>query len=117
MGRARSAGHQGLGRPGSDRVDLLDRREAVRHPAKHSTVTELEPGRVFGWDSKGALGTVHHRFTVAAADSGTTLTKSAEFLDRSFLAKMTSWKISRGLPAGLQADVEKIKGRLESRSG
>ena len=83
---------------------------------EHSTVTELEPGRVFGWDSKGALGTVHHRFTVAAAEGGTNLTKSAEFLDRSFLAKMTGWKISRDLPAGLRADVEKIKARLESPS-
>jgi hypothetical protein len=83
---------------------------------EHSMVTELEPGRVFGWDSKGALGTVHHRFAVAAADGGTTLTKSAEFLDRSFLAKVTSWRISRGLPAGLQADVEKIKALLESPS-
>lgn len=83
---------------------------------EHSTVTELEPGRVFGWDSKGALGTVHHRFTVAASDGGTTLTKSAEFLDPSFLAKMTNWRISRALPAGLQADVEKIKAHLESPS-
>jgi len=83
---------------------------------EHSTVTELEPGRVFGWDSKGALGTVHHRFTVAAADGGTTLTKSAEFLDRSFLAKVTSWKISRDVPAGLESDVKKIRARLESPS-
>ena len=83
---------------------------------EHSTVTELEPGGVFGWDSKGALGTVHHRFTMAAADGGTTLTKSAEFLDRSFLAKVTSWKISRDVPAGLEADVEKIRARLESPS-
>jgi hypothetical protein len=59
---------------------------------------------------------VHHRFTVAAADSATSIAKSAEFLDRSFLAKMTSWKISRNLPVGLQADVEKIKARLESPS-
>jgi len=83
---------------------------------EHSTVTELEPGRVFGWDSKGALGTVQYRFMMAAADGGTNLTKSAEFLERSFLAKMTGWKISRDLPAGLQADVEKIKARLESPS-
>ena len=83
---------------------------------EHSTVTELEPGRVFGWNSKGALGTVHHRFTMAAADGGTTLTKSAEFLDRSFLAKVTSWKISRDVPAGLESDVKKIRARLESPS-
>ena len=83
---------------------------------EHSTVTELEPGRVFGWDSRGALGTVHHRFTMNAADGGTTLTKSAEFLDRSFLAKVTSWKISRDVPAGLESDVKKIRARLESPS-
>ena len=83
---------------------------------EHSTVTELQPGRVFGWDSKGALDTVHHRFTMNATDGGTTLTKSAEFLDRSFLAKATSWKISRDIPAGLESDVEKIRARLESPS-
>jgi hypothetical protein len=55
-------------------------------------------------------------FTVAAADGGTTLTKSAEFLDRSFLAKVTGWKVSRDVPAGLNADVEKIGARLESPS-
>jgi len=81
---------------------------------EHSTVTELDPGKVFGWTSKGALGTVHHWFTVASADGGATLTKSAEFIDRSFLAKMTGWRISKDLPAGLRADVEKIKAKLES---
>jgi len=45
---------------------------------EHSTVTELEPGMVFGWDSKGALGTAHHRFTVATSDGATSLTKSAD---------------------------------------
>jgi len=83
---------------------------------EHSTVTELEPGRVFGWDSKGALGTVHHRFTVGAADGGTSLSKSAEFVAPSFLAKATSWKVSRGVPEALRSDVEKIKARLESGS-
>jgi uncharacterized protein YndB with AHSA1/START domain len=84
---------------------------------EHSTVTELDPGRLFGWESKGVLGTVHHWFTVAATDGGTSLTKSAEFLDRSFLAKMTGWKIARDVPAGLKADVEKIRARLEAPSG
>jgi hypothetical protein len=51
-----------------------------------------------------------------ATDGGTTLTKSAEFLDRSFLAKVTSWKISRDVPAGLESDVKKIRARLESPS-
>jgi hypothetical protein len=55
-------------------------------------------------------------FTTNATDGGTTLTKSAEFLDRSFLAKVTSWKISRDVPAGLESDVKKIRARLESPS-
>ena len=83
---------------------------------EHSTVTELEPGTVFGWDSKGALGTIHHRFTVAASDGGTSLTKKAELTEPSFLARLTSWKISKGIPESLRSDVEKIKARLESRS-
>jgi uncharacterized protein YndB with AHSA1/START domain len=84
---------------------------------EHSTVTELEPGAVFGWDSKGALGTIHHRFTVAAADGGTSLTKIAELSEPSFLAKVTSWRVSKGIPEGLRADVEKIKAHFESGRG
>ena len=84
---------------------------------EHSTVTELEPGAVFGWDSKGALGTIHHRFTVAAADGGTSLTKIAELSEPSFLAKVTSWRVSKGIPEGLRADVEKIKAHFEPGRG
>jgi uncharacterized protein YndB with AHSA1/START domain len=84
---------------------------------EHRTVTELDQGRVFGWDSTGALGTIHHRFTVAAADGGTSLTKSAELRGPSLLAKLTSFRVSKGIPEGLRSDVEKIKARLESSSG
>jgi uncharacterized protein YndB with AHSA1/START domain len=80
---------------------------------EHSTVTELEPGSVFGWDSQGTLGTVHHRFAVGAGDGSTTLTKSAEFTHESFLAKLTGWKLSKDIPAGLRADLAKIKAHLE----
>jgi hypothetical protein len=30
---------------------------------------------------------------------------------------MTGWKIARDVPAGLKADVEKIRARLEAPSG
>jgi len=81
---------------------------------EHSTITELEPDRVFGWDSEGALGKIHHRFTVATADGGASLTKTAELVSPSFLAKLTSWRISKGIPEGLRSDVERIKEHLES---
>jgi uncharacterized protein YndB with AHSA1/START domain len=81
---------------------------------EHSTVTELEPASVFGWDSEGTLGTVHHRFTVSAGDgSSTTLTKRAEFTHESFLAKVTGWKLSKDIAAGLRADLANIKAHLE----
>jgi uncharacterized membrane protein len=84
---------------------------------ERSTITELEPGSVFGWDSTGALGTVHHRFTVSAREGVTELTKTAELTGPSFLARVTSWKLGRDIPAALRSDVAKIKQHLESTSG
>jgi len=81
---------------------------------EHSTVTELESGAVFGWDSKGALGTAHHRFTVAASDGWTSMTKSADLTQPSFLAKLTSWKISKSLPEG-RARTWRRSRRVSSR--
>jgi len=81
---------------------------------EHSTVTELEPNSVFGWDSKGALGTVHHRFTISGDGTSTTVTKSAEFTKPSFLAKVTSWRLSKDVPAGLRSDLQNIKTHLGS---
>jgi uncharacterized protein YndB with AHSA1/START domain len=80
---------------------------------ERSTVTELEPGKMFGWDSRGSLGTVHHRFTVDGDGASTTLTKSAQFIEEKFLAKLTGWKISQDIPAGLRADLAKIKAHFE----
>lgn len=81
---------------------------------ERSTITEMTPGSAFGWDSIGALGTVHHRFSVAADGEGTVLTKSAELTDPSFLAKLTGWKLSRDIPAGLRSDLAKIRAKLDA---
>ena len=80
---------------------------------EHSTITEMDPPTRFGWDSTGALGVVHHRFDVAGEGEGSTLTKSAEFTRQSFLAKITSWRIDKGITEGLRSDVQAIKDRLE----
>jgi len=80
---------------------------------EHSTITELTPNTGFAWDSTGALGRVHHWFALAEADGSTNVTKGAEMSDPSFLAKLTSWKLSKDIPAGLKSDLSKIKARLE----
>ena len=79
-----------------------------------STVTDLTPGQTFGWDSKGALGRVHHWFTVTDDGGSTTLAKGAEVVEPSFLAKVMSWRLARDLPRNCRADLERIKGRLEA---
>jgi uncharacterized membrane protein len=81
---------------------------------EHSTLTEVEPNNVFGWDSKGALGIVHHRFTMSGGDGSTSVTKSAEFTQPSFLAKVTSWRLAKDVPAGLRSDLQNIKTHLDS---
>jgi len=78
-----------------------------------STVTELTPGSVFAWDSTGALGRASHRFTLSEDSGSTTLTKSAALVEPTFLAKLTSWKLSRDIPKGLQSDLANIKAHLE----
>jgi hypothetical protein len=83
---------------------------------ERSTVAELSRGVAFAWDSRGALGTVHHRFAMADDGGSTVLTKSAEFTQPSFLAKLTGWKLSKDVPAGLRSDLIKIKERLETPS-
>lgn len=80
---------------------------------EHSTITELDAPKVFGFDAIGALGTVHHRFTVSTTEGMTGLTKSADLTKPSFLAKVTSWKVGKDIPAALRSDVEKIKEILE----
>lgn len=80
---------------------------------EHSAVSEFDPPKVFGWDSTGALGTVHHRFTVSSSEGMTGVTKSADLTKPSFLAKLTGWKLAKDIPAGLRSDVENIKKHLE----
>lgn len=83
---------------------------------EQSTVTELAPGSAFGWDSTGALGRARHRFSLAGDGGSTTLTKSAEIVEPTFLAKLTSWKLSRDIPKGLHRDLANIKSHLEGQA-
>lgn len=80
---------------------------------EQSTITEVSPGSAFAWESKGALGLARHRFSLAGDGGSTTLTKSAEIVEPTFLAKLTSWKLSKDIPKGLHRDLANIKGHLE----
>ena len=84
---------------------------------EQSTITELTPGEMFAWDSTGALGRAHHWFSLAGDGGSTTLTKSAEIVEPTFLAKLTSWKLSKDIPKGLHSDLANIKTRLEGHAG
>lgn len=79
-----------------------------------STITELNPPKEFGWDSVGALGRVHHWFSLAEDSGGTTVTKGAEIVAPTFLAKMTMFKISKDVPKGFESDLSNIKAKLEA---
>ncbi len=81
---------------------------------EQSTITELTPGSTFAWDSTGALGRAHHWFALAEEGGATALTKGAELVEPTFLAKITSWKLSRDIPKGLRRDLTNIKARIEA---
>jgi len=80
---------------------------------EQSTITELTPAKTFAWDSTGALGRAHHSFSLAEDGGATTLTKAAQIVEPKFLAKMTSWKLSKDIPKGLHSDLANIKARVE----
>jgi uncharacterized protein YndB with AHSA1/START domain len=80
---------------------------------EQSIITELTPGKMFAWDSTGALGRVHHWFSLSEDGGSTTLSKGAEMVDPTFLAKMTSWKLSKDIPKGIHSDLANIKARIE----
>ena len=80
---------------------------------EQSTITEVTPGRSFAWDSTGALGRVHHWFSFSEDGGSTTLSKGAELVEPTFLAKITSWKLSRDIPKGLHNDLANIKAHVE----
>ena len=82
---------------------------------EQSTITELAPGIAFAWESTGALGRARHRFSLVGDGGSTTLTKSAEVVEPTFLAKLTSWKLSRDIPNGLHRDLANIKAHLEGQ--
>ena len=83
---------------------------------EQSTITELSPGSAFAWDSTGALGRVHHQFSLSEDGGSTTLSKGAEMVEPTFLAKITSWKLSRDIPKGLHSDLANIKAHVEGSS-
>ena len=81
---------------------------------EQSTITEMNPPKEFGWDSVGALGRVHHWFSLSEGAGETTVTKGAEISEPTFLAKMTMFKISKDMPKGFESDLANIKAKLES---
>jgi uncharacterized protein YndB with AHSA1/START domain len=83
---------------------------------EQSTITELSPASAFAWESTGALGRARHRFSLAGEGGTTTLSKSAEIVEPTFLAKFTSWKLSRDIPKGLHRDLANIKAHLEGHT-
>jgi len=80
---------------------------------ERSTITELTPGRTFAWDSTGALGRVHHWFSFSEDGGSTTLSKGADMVEPTFLAKITSWKLSKDIPKGIRSDLANIKAKVE----
>jgi len=81
---------------------------------EQSTVTAMDSPKQFEWDSKGALGTVHHWFALSSSGDVTTVRKGAELVQPTVLAKLTGRRIAKDLPKGLRADLEKIKGKMEA---
>src|SRR5712691_10704749 len=78
---------------------------------EQSTVTELSPGSAFAWESTGALGRARHRFSLAGDGGKTTLSKSAEIVEPTFLAKLTN---ARG--AGVVGPrIDRARGRERRR--
>jgi hypothetical protein len=80
---------------------------------EQSTITELTPDKTFAWDSTGALGRVHHWFSLSDEGDSTTLSKGAEVVDPTFLAKITGWKLSKDIPNGIHRDLANIQAHLE----
>lgn len=83
---------------------------------ERSTVTEMTPGKTFALDSTGALGLAHHVFGLTGDGGSTIVTKSAEVVEPTLLAKATGWKLAKDIPTGLRRDLERIKVHLEGGS-
>ena len=81
---------------------------------EHSTITDMNPPKEFAWDSVGALGRIHHWFSLSENAGSTTLTKGAEAVEPKLIAKMTMFKLSKDIPKGFESDLANIKAKLES---
>ncbi len=81
---------------------------------ENSTITDMNPPKEFAWDSVGALGRVHHWFSLSESSGSTTLTKGAEAVEPKLLAKMTMFKLSKDIPKGFESDLVNIKAKLEA---
>jgi uncharacterized membrane protein len=79
-----------------------------------STITEITPGQKFAWESHGALGDVHHWFSLEGDGGSTSLTKGIEFVRPSLLAKLTGWRLSSASSKSLRSDLQNIKAKLEA---
>ncbi len=84
---------------------------------EESTITEMKAPEAFAWDSTGALGLVHHWFTLRDAGGSTTLSKGLEIVKPKFVAKMMGFKISKDSPKLIAADLAKIKANVEGSAG
>ena len=84
---------------------------------EESTITEINEPKRFGWDSVGALGRIHHQFSLLEDGVGTQLSKSVELTNPTFLAKLMGFKMKHDVPKALKADLIKIKENLERSSG
>ena len=77
------------------------------------TVTEIEPGKHIGFETKGKAGTVRHWFAVSSSDAGATLEKGVEFLKPSFASRLAMPGIRLNVPRMLAKDLARIKARIE----
>jgi uncharacterized membrane protein len=84
---------------------------------EESTITTMTAPREFAWDSVGALGRIHHSFSLREDAGKTAVTKSVEFVDPKFLAKMMMFKISKDTVKALKSDLSKIKASVEGSAG
>jgi uncharacterized membrane protein len=81
---------------------------------EHSTVTAFDAPSRIEWDSKGALGVVHHWISLSQGGDVTVVRKGAEMTAPTFLAKLTGPRIKKDMPKGFRADLENIKARSEA---
>ena len=80
---------------------------------EQSTITDITPPTKFAWDSVGALGRVHHWFTLEDQGGATTVRKGGEMVEPKLLAKLTMFRLSKDIPAGFRRDLENIKKNVE----